>query len=572
MTSTRRALAIGLAAGLLAVPGMASAGKEGKRWSPERWQKKLSQPRYAGADQSNYYIEAADGTQLSLTVFLPQGLEAGKKIPTLMEISPYQPLDRGLSGGGLGADWLEFVKRGAAYVEADARGTMGSEGCLDFGGSDDRSDAKIFAKWVREQKWSNGVIVTDGISHPGMGSVVAHTSIPHLSAALAHAPVVSYYQDEWLQGAKFEDQFNGPLYEAIEMAPSTFADPQAVTAQASTCRGKTTTDYTPVDGPFTNMWADRDLSRHTPKEEIPILLTHGFDDLNVHPDHSQMYWDALPEDYPKYGIFGWWYHGWPDMKGYPGVAAFEMIRHRWLDTALFGIDNGLEQEPRLLVEDSKGVWHEGDHWPLEPSRWMTFYPTQSGELGTSSPKAGSVSYTDNIPSYRHEWTNASAVFRSKPLSDDRLINGQATVKLKASSDQTATKWVTYLIDEAPDGSWERIAHGYADSHTWGKPSEWLEMEPGKSYEWTLKLLPTAVVVDKGHRITLVIASQDSSNVDFGGCWDDYRGGCYSPSGILPATTAGRATNSVDLGSKATSVRFAWVDPDLTQKPPWSPAQ
>ena len=571
MTSPRRALSLFAAAALLLVPGFAEAGNRGsKRWSPERWQKALSKPLYQGFVRTNHYLEAEDGTQLSLTVFLPAGLEEGKKIPTLMEISPYQPLDRGLSPNTLARDWLNFVERGAAYVEADARGTMGSEGCLDFGGSADRSDAKVFAKWVRAQEWSNGKIVTDGVSHPGMGSVVAHTSIPNLAGALAHAPVVSYYQDEWLQGAKFEDQFNGPLYEAIEMAPSTFADPQAVTAQASTCRGKTTMDYSGYDGPFTDLWADRDLSRHTPKAKIPILLTHGFDDLNVHPDHSQMYWDALPDDYPKYAIFGWWYHGHPDMAGYPGVPTFDQIRHRWLDSSLFGISNGLEHEPRVLVEDSKGVWHEGNDWPLEQSTWTTMYPTESGDL-TPMAKNGAVSYTDSIPSMRHEWTDASVVFRSAPLKGERLINGQPIVELEASSDQTSTKWVAYLIDESPDGSWERIAHGYADSHTWGKESEWLEMEPGKSYSWTLKLLPTAVVVDKGHRITLVIASQDSSNVDDGGCFSDYRGGCYSPSGILPALTAGRATNTVELGKGATSVRFAWVDPSRTAKPPW-PAQ
>jgi len=570
MATARRVLALLMAVSVLAAPALAGDGS--KRWAPEKWRAKLSKQRYSGFAQTNHYIEAEDGTQLSLTVFLPPGLEPGKKVPTLLEISPYQPLDRGLSPRSLNSDWLMFVERGAAYVEADARGTMGSEGCLDFGGSADRSDSEVFAKWIRGQDWSNGVIVTDGVSHPGMGSVVAHTSVPKLGAALAHAPVVSYYQDEWLQGAKFEDQFNGPLYEAIEMAPSTYPDPQAATAQAATCRGQTTLDFSTYEGPFTDLWADRDLSRHTPKADIPILLTHGFVDLNVHPDHSQMYWDALPDDYPKYAIFGWWYHGWPDMTGYPGVLNFDEIRHRWLDSALFGIENGLRYEPRVLVEDSKGVWHEGEDWPVEPSRWVTYYPTEKGDLAPARPKPGAISFEDAIPSDRHSWTDASAVFRSKPLTADRLINGQPTVHLEASGDQTSTKWVVYLIDEAPDGSWERIAHGYADSHTWRKEHEWLEIEPGKTYEWDLKLLPTAVVVDKGHRLVLVVASQDSSNTDSdGGCFSDYRGGCYNPSGILPAITAGRATNTIEVGPAATSVSFAWVDPKRTQKPPWSAA-
>ena len=567
MRRSRKILVSVLVAALAVAPLHATAG-EGKRWPPKRWKGSLSQPRYQGYVQSNHYIEAADGAQLSLTVFLPEGLPKDEKVPTLLEISPYQPLDRSL--GGLASMWQDFVLRGAAYVEADARGTMGSEGCLDFGGSLDRSDAKVFAKWIRSQSWSNGVIATDGISHPGMGSVVAHTSIPGLSGALAHAPVVSYYQDEWLQGAKFEDQFNGPAYQAIELLPSTFPDPEALQAQAAPCTGRTTLDYSTYDGPFTDLWADRDLSRFTPKQEIPILLTHGFVDLNVHPDHSQMYWDALPDDYPKFAVFGWWYHGWPDMTGHPaatiGGETFKEFRHRWLDTLLFGRENGLWKEPRVLVEDSTGRWHEGNDWPLEQSRWVTMHPDTEGKLSPRPSKAGKVSYLDRLGAERTVWDGASAVFRSPPLRSARLVNGAPELRLEASSSESSTKWVAYLIDEAPDGSWERISHGYADSHTRGKEHEWLEMEPGKTYEWTLNLLPTAVVVDKGHRVTLVIASQDSSYNS--GCFSDYRNGCYSPSGILPALTAGRATNTVEVGPGATSVRFAWADPRETQKSPW----
>ena len=538
----------------------------GPRRSPERWKKQLSRPKYDDFVSSTHYIEAEDGTQLSLTVFLPEGLPERERVPTLLEISPYQPLDRGLSAGGLAPGWRDFVLRGAAYVEADARGTMGSEGCLDFGGSADRSDARVFAEWIRSQGWSNGVIVTDGVSHPGMGSVVAHTSIPGITASLAHAPVVSYYQDEWLQGAKFEDQFNGPLYEAIEMLPSTYPDPQAVTAQASTCRGRTTLDYSSYDGPFTDLWADRDLSRFVPRREAPVLLTHGFVDLNVHPDHSQLYWDALPDDYPKFAIFGWWYHGHPDMRDH-AAQQFEFVRHRWLDATLFGLENGLWNEPRVLVEDSKGTWHEGHDWPLEPSRPVTFYPDEGGGLASAVPRPGRASYTDRIGAERGTWTDASVVFRTKPLSAAKLINGQPRVHLTASSTETQTKWVAYLIDEARDGTWERISHGYADSHSYGRPESWLEMEPGKEYRWTLDLQPTAVVVDKGHRIVLVIASQDSRrHGDY--CFSDYRGGCYNPSGILPSPTVGRAVNTVIVGPEATSVELDWVDPGATRKPPW----
>lgn len=562
------------------LPARADAAPKA-RVAPEVWRSALSQPVYEGVESSIVYLRAADGTQLSLTLHLPANLPADAKLPTLMQMTPYQAFLSTrtwtpVTGTQLPhPDWNDFVLRGAAYVEADERGATASGGCLDFGGSLDRSDAVAFAEWIRAQPWSNGAIVTDGISHPGMGSVVAHAAIPGLTAALAHAPVVSYYQDEWLQGAKFEDQFNGPLYEVVEAGPPFYLSVDAMQAQAATCRGETTLAFTPIEGPFTPFWDDRHLARHNQlarDNPAPILLTHGFVDLNVHPDHSQMYWDSLPDDYPKSLIMGWWYHGWPDLNGH-AFETFLDVRHRWLDRTLFGLDNGLDAEPRVLVEDSQGVWHEGHDWPLEPSERVRLSASGAGDLveGATLAAPGDASYTDNIPAERGKWIDAHVAFRSAPLAQDRLVNGAPRVHLVASSSEAQTKWVAYLMDEDPDGKWQRIAHGYIDSHQWNGEERWELMVPGTPYAWDIRLLPTAVVVAAGHRITLLIASQDSSNLTNPSavpCFDDYRGGCYSPSGILPSLTAGRAVNTVLTGAEGTYVELDWVDPAATAKPPW----
>lgn len=554
------------------------SGNAADRWSPNKWRDALTEPRLDGVQTSVYYIEAADGAQLSLTLHLPQGLNGGETVPTLMEITPYQspdfdtPLFRPAAPS---PSWQFFVERGAAYVEADARGTTASEGCLDFGGALDRSDARTFVAWVRSQPWSNGVVVTDGVSHPGMGSVVAHAAVPELEAALAVAPVVSYYRDQWYQGAKYDTQFNG-IYQAIEAYPAVYSDPDAIAAQAAPCTGQTLLDYEHIDGPFTKTWADRDLSRHVDnviEAGTPILLEHGFVDLNVFPDHSQIYWDALPHDFPKRMVMGWWYHARPDFSGHPAEADAD-YRHRFMDTTLFGIENGFWNEPRVLVEDSEGTWHESHDWPLDGSQVHAWYPSAGGDLSASAPDSGTATFDDVAGDSRYSWDTGHVVFRSPALVEDTLINGAPTLHLTASSTAPETKWVVYLLSEASDGSWQRITHGFADSHTHGEEDQWLDMEPGKTYEWVIDLLPTAVVVPKGHRVALLIASQDTEETDAGqtrGCWDDHRGGCYRPSGILPATTVGRATNSVHLGQGQTFVEFAAVNPDDTNKPPWPAA-
>lgn len=155
-SNPRRWPATAIAAVLLLSAPALGASDRGKRWSPERWRNSLSKPKYSGTDSSLHKVTAEDGAVLTLTLHLPQGLKPRTKIPTLLEITPYQPLEARRSSPVLGttrpgSDWSFFVERGAAYVQADARGTGGSEGCLDFGGSLDRSDARVFTKWIRKQ-------------------------------------------------------------------------------------------------------------------------------------------------------------------------------------------------------------------------------------------------------------------------------------------------------------------------------------------------------------------------------------------------------------------------------------
>lgn len=547
------------------------------RWPAEAWKATLSTQTFAEVDTSVHYISADDGTQLSLTLQLPRGLPAGQKVPTLLEFTAYQALRTsgpfvGTGPAARGTDiapesFTYYVHRGAAFVEADARGSNASGGCLDFGGSTDRSDAATFVAWIRSQPWSNGVIVSDGLSYPGMGSVLTHTADPQLTAAMAQSPVVSFYLHEWTQGAKQVDAHNGPIWQRLEVTPSLYADPRAVNAQPASCTGRTFLDWEHVEGPFTDLWADRDLSRHNQNATAPIIIAHGFADPAVQTNNFQIYWDSLPENFPKYLLLGWWGHGVPNMNGHP-AQTFDDLRHRWLDATLFGKENGLWTEPRVLVEDSQNVWREGHEWPLEPSDWTTWSPQPGGILATSASHEGSESYPDLSSAQRGTWTGSNVIFRTEPLESQRLINGQPEFHLVASSSQPATKWVAYLFDEAPDGTRQYISHGHADSHSWGKPSEWLPMEPGKKYSWDIHLLPTAVVVPSGHRVVLLVTSQDVgtafTSLAKSFCFSDYHGGCYSPTGILPSEYADRTTNTVYLGPDATHLRFAWADPDLVK--------
>lgn len=554
---------------------------------PTDWTTELSQPIYDGIISAIARTTSADGTSLSLAFHLPQGLPEGERVPTLLRLTPYQGGTAGPFGYGRtstpmgtapppgGGPVEATVLRGAAFVEGALRGTAGSGGCIDFGGDADRGDAQAFVAWIRAQPWSNGVVVTAGISHDGMASVAAHVAVQDLGASIAYAASLSYYLDEWYQGARFDRPWNGPVYTVTSTQPVLYVEPESQLAKVEPCT--TTVPFAQLDGRHGPYWDERDNARFAHAARAPLLLTHGFLDTNVLPNAAQSYWDALPEAYPKWSVWGWFAHTDPDFATHP-LGDFALLRQQWIDATLFGHENGLWETPRVLAEDNLGVWHESATWPLDHSERVRFHARDDGALVLDAPNPGSLSYTDREGANRPDWRDAHVAFRSEPLAEARLVSGAPKLHLVASSDQIETKWVVYLLDEAPDGTRQRVTQGYADSHTYAGEDEWREMTPGSSYAWDIQLLPTAWVVEPGHRLVLLVASQDSGwNPREGepevsmtstypmACWPAPKGECYWPMGILPSATAGRAVNTVHTGEDATLLELHWADPMATTK-------
>ena len=81
------------------------------------------------------------------------------------------------------------------------------------------------------------------------------------------------------------------------------------------------------------------------------------------------------------------------------------------------------------------------------------------------------------------------------------------VRRVAATDARDTDFTAVLIDVAPDGKALNVTEGIVRSRfresIWESPKL---LTPGKVYEYTLQLLPTARVFRKGHRIRLHLSS------------------------------------------------------------------
>ncbi|QDT31920.1 CocE/NonD family hydrolase [Thalassoglobus polymorphus] len=250
-------------------------------------------------------------------------------------------------------------------------------------------------------------------------------------------------------------------------------------------------------------------------------------------------------------------------------------RKEWYDRWLKGIDNsvgksGLFKTPvRIFVmgtgdgtKDEKGrlkhggYWRSENDWPLARTEYTDFYLQPDGNLSTAKseeekavtqfqfdPKNPVPTIGGNISSGNdillqgarnqkggpHVWNfkapipisarNDVLVFQSEPLEEDLEVTGEIEVKLFASSSAVDTDFTAKLIDVYPSSTdWPAgFDLNIGDGIVRGRFRESLKkevlMNPGETYEFTIRLYPTSNVFKKGHRIRVDISSSNYPRFD-----------------------------------------------------------
>ena len=105
------------------------------------------------------------------------------------------------------------------------------------------------------------------------------------------------------------------------------------------------------------------------------------------------------------------------------------------------------------------------------------------------------------------------VYQTPPLQEDIEVTGPVVLKLWAASSAPDTDFAAKLIDVHPNGLAVNLTYGimrarYRDGYD--NPNL---IEPGKPYEYTIRLNPTGILFRRGHRIRLDVSSSDFPNFD-----------------------------------------------------------
>jgi len=211
---------------------------------------------------------------------------------------------------------------------------------------------------------------------------------------------------------------------------------------------------------------------------------------------------------------------------------------RWLDYVLKGKDTGIKDEPPVKIQVRRGKWRFECRWPLEGTRFTKLYfrsldGLRKGTLSITAPAdEAATKYVydplDPVPTLGANGSHQSVpglievgpvdqrpnekrqdvlVYTSTPMTKDIEIIGPVNIILYAASSAVDTDFTAKLIDVHPDGRALNITEGIVRARfrksIWETPSL---ITPGKVYDYTIELLPVAVVFPKGHRIRVHLSS------------------------------------------------------------------
>jgi hypothetical protein len=543
-----------------------------KQPDPRPRYKGYVEPAYKEASVSSTYVTMRDGVRIAVDVMLPKGEQPVAKVPALLTFTRYwrakdggrpDNLQKFFVGHGYAVVGVDVRGTGASFGTWPA--PWSAEEVKDYGQVVD---------WVVAQPWSDGKVGAFGnsygavsalmlasLNHPAVKAVVprhfefdefADVPFPggifndwmvktwdesnhQLDQGAGVKPVDADADRSLLRAAVQSHEKNVDLYQAALRV--TFRDDSM---DAGTGRGLTLDDL----GPYSRR-AELGRSR------TAVGAWGGWLDAGTA--------DAVIKSFLAVGsvqraVVGPWNHGASqNASPYFSPASQKVaLMYEWLrffDQHLKGVDTGAGPG-RVLFYYTMGEerWKATKVWPVagtKPARW---YMAADNSLSTSAPEAdagadaykvdfeattgeknrwrtqlgGPVSYPDRADEDRRLLT-----YTSPPLAEDTEITGYPVVTLHVASTHADGAFFVYLEDVDEAGRVTYLTEGQLRAihrklskdaapfatgapHRTFEKKDALPLTPGETAELKFALLPTSVLVKKGHRVRVAVAGHDKS--------------------------------------------------------------
>ena len=429
----------------------------------------------------------------------------------------------------------QWVPRGFAVVHSCSPGTGRSEGCPTVGGENESLAPKAVIDWLNgrakgytsmdgneevKADWCTGKVGMTGTSYNGTLPVAAATTgVDGLEAIIPVAPNTSYYHYYRSHGLiRHPGGYTGEdidvLYEFINSGETETRDHCNCKVRDELLQAK----FDRVDGDYNEFWAGRDYLNKMENYKAATLMAHAFNDWNVMPEHSVRIYEAVKaKGVPCQAFFHQGGHG--------GNPPMDMM-NRWFTRYLYGIENGVENDPKSWIVRERANRRKPEPYPDYPhpdAKSVEFFPAGDGlklaQLGFKQSAAGTNQTLIDNYSFKGaelasaEWSNHRLLFATAPLKKDVHISGTAVMKIKLALNRPAANlsvWVVSLpwTDKSQRITDNIITRGWADPQNHDSLTNSEPLTPGQFYEMEFTLQPDDQIIPSGKQIGLMIFSSD----------------------------------------------------------------
>lgn len=429
-----------------------------------------------------------------------------------------------------------WIPRGYIVVHSSSPGTGLSQGSPTVGGDNESLAPKAVIDWLCgraqgftspygdkkvEAFWSTGKVGMTGASYDGTLSIAAATTgVAGLEAIIPIAPNTSYYH--YYRSNGLIRSPGGYLGEDIDVLYD-YMHSGDVSKRAYSNKIIRDTEMKNgmdrITGDYNDFWAGRDYLNDMKPMKAALLMSHGFNDWNVMPEHSYRIYKAAKEMGLPVQIY---YH----QNGHGGHPPMRMM-NKWFTRYLHGIENGVEKDPKAWIvreNDPKDQPTAYADFPNPDASFVTFYLGANGNtrgtLGTS--KAKNQGKQTLIDDYNFSGTDLAKAENSKHrllfttpiLTKEVHISGLPKITVKLASSKSAANLSVWLVSLPwTDGKRANITdniitRGWADPQNHKSLRESEALVPGKFYEVKFDLIPDDQIIQKGQQIGLLIFSSD----------------------------------------------------------------
>ncbi len=503
--------------------------------------------------------------RMHVDVTRPAQTEDGLKLPVVYESSPYYAGTAGLATGlfwdvkhELGqqpkprkhvevirkgkrpiisnSQIRTWVPRGFVVVHSSSPGTGLSDGAPTVGGINESLAPKAVIDWLNGRArgytsregtkevvayWSTGKVGMTGTSYNGtLPLAAATTGVEGLEAIIPIAPNTSYYHYYRSNGlVRSPGGYLGEdidvLYDFIHSGKEeNRARNNRVIRDAEMINGMDR-----ITGDYNDFWEGRDYLNQMKPMKAALLMAHGFNDWNVMPEHSYRISKKAIEMGIPTQIY---YH----QDGHGGPPPLKMM-NRWFTRYLFGIENGVEKDPKAWIVREYNSRQKPTPYQAYPNPdaslvTLSLHPGAPGTGGLFLKKnkiktleilTDDYSY-DGASLAKAKTSENRLLYLSPVLKEDIHLSGLSTLTIKVASSKKAANLSVWLVslpwnsDQKAKITDNIITRGWADIQNYKSLTESTNLIPGKFYTMSFDLQPDDQIIKKGQQIGLMIFSSD----------------------------------------------------------------